>query len=109
MENIDGDRKLQSLITELAHGKDAATQLQMILNAPSSFSQETRESLVQNVLSSYDKALSMLNYSPESTPVQPPPVAGPAFGIESPSSFTGSPHSEDSDREYDGSRRRYVF
>ncbi|XP_019195131.1 PREDICTED: probable WRKY transcription factor 53 [Ipomoea nil] len=106
MENFAGDRDLQSLITELANGREAATQLQMILNAPSPFSSETRELLVHNVLASYDKALGMLNYSPESTQVQPAAAAGPAFGMESPSSFTGSPHSEDSDREHDGSRKR---
>ncbi|XP_031115928.1 probable WRKY transcription factor 30 [Ipomoea triloba] len=107
MDNIGGDREfLQSLISELANGRDAATHLQMILNAPSSFSPETRELLVHNVLASYDRALGMLNYSPESAAVQPAAAAGPALGIESPSSFTGSPHSEDSDREYDGSRRR---
>ncbi|CAH9110501.1 unnamed protein product [Cuscuta epithymum] len=114
MENLGVDGEMKKLISELSHGRDAAAQLQMILNGPAPpptrSDQEACELLVQNVLSSYEKVLTMLN-SESSTAnttraAVPPSPAGATFGIQSSSSLSGSPHSEDSDRDGDGSRKR---
>ncbi|CAH9111157.1 unnamed protein product, partial [Cuscuta europaea] len=103
---------MKKLISELSLGRDAAAQLQVILNGPPPprSDQETCEQLVQNVLSSYEKVLAMLN-SESSTAnttrtAVPPSPAGATFGIVSSSSLSGSPHSEDSDRDGDGSRKK---
>lgn len=100
MDQKVGDFEQKSLINELTQGKELAKQLQAHLNVASS-SQETREVLVQKILASYEKALSML--SSGSTSV---------IGLsESPPSLNGSPRSEDSDPElrHDASRKRYAY
>lgn len=104
MANL-GDWEQMKLINELILGKELAKQLQVHLNVPSS-SRETREILVRRILNSYEKALSMLNCSTSSSSLsvgdQPHHPAGGAVvgGIsESPPSLSGSPHSEDSDRD----------
>ncbi|KAH7578036.1 hypothetical protein ACOSP7_000855 [Xanthoceras sorbifolium] len=87
------DREQMVLINELTQGKELAKQLRKHLN-PSS-SKETREFLLQKILGSYEKALSMLNCGASSM------VHEPNLNItilETPSSFAnGSPRSEDSD------------
>ncbi|VFQ58269.1 unnamed protein product [Cuscuta campestris] len=109
MENFGGDHEgeFRKLISELAEGRDAAAKLQMILNGPLPAHSDHELLLLHNVISSYNKALAMLNYNnPYSESTHPVPP-GPAFGTESSSAFTGSPHSEeDSDRGGDGSRKR---
>lgn len=91
---MDRDQKI--LITELAQGKELAKRLRNHLN-PSS-SPETREFLVQEILSSYEKALSMLNYSHslQSNKLD-------ITVVESPRSFPNtatSPRSDASDQDY---------
>lgn len=55
------DCEQRTLISELNHGKELAKQLMNHLD-PSS-SPETREFLIEKILSSYEKALSMMNWS----------------------------------------------
>ncbi|PON50096.1 WRKY domain containing protein [Parasponia andersonii] len=121
MDQNMGDWEQKNLVNELTRGKELARQLQIHLNAAntaasassSSSSHETREYLVQNILRSYEKALSMLNWTSLPAgdhPLQPSPGA-PVRMSESPPSLTGSPRSEDSDRDQDnkdniGSRKR---
>ncbi|GLU00792.1 hypothetical protein SLE2022_181360 [Rubroshorea leprosula] len=59
MEMVGMDWEQGSLLNELTQGKDLATELQIHLNPPSST--ETRLFLVEKILCSYEKALSMLN------------------------------------------------
>lgn len=68
MENdfgaVDGGVNLNDLIRELFQGRDTANRLYMGLNnAPLLSSQESYEVLVNKVLSSFDKALNMLNHA----------------------------------------------
>ncbi|KAF2312178.1 hypothetical protein GH714_028390 [Hevea brasiliensis] len=109
MENM-GDWQQKTLVNELTLGRELARQLQIHLNVPSS-SRETREMLVQKIQASYEKALSMLNLSSSTT--EPNPRGSVAIGLsESRHSLSGSPRSEDSDRDFkdldpkDGSRKR---
>ncbi|KAJ0099137.1 hypothetical protein Patl1_20308 [Pistacia atlantica] len=107
MENMGDWEQNNHLINELTQGRELARQLQFNLNVPYS-SHETREILVQKIISSYEKALSILNFS-SGTSVGEPQPAG--LGIESPP-LSGSPRSEDSDRdltEQDGSKKRKTF
>nr|WGV38230.1 WRKY [Loropetalum chinense var. rubrum] len=109
MENM-GDWEQKNLIIELTQGRELAKQLQIHLNVPSS-SQETRELLVQRILASYDKAISMLKWT--GTAAGEPSTIGVVAGMsDSPRSLSGSPRSEDSDRDFkdpehkDASRKR---
>ena len=93
MENM-GDWEQKNLIKELVKGRELASQLKIHLNMPSS-SPETREFLVEKILSSYEKALSMLSLSTSSVP------GGAILRMsESPPSLAGSPRIEDSDRDF---------
>uniref|UniRef100_A0A5B6ZUY5 Putative WRKY transcription factor 30 n=1 Tax=Davidia involucrata TaxID=16924 RepID=A0A5B6ZUY5_DAVIN len=97
------DREQKNLINELTQGRELAKQLQIHLNMSSS--NEARGVLVQKILKSYEKALSMLNFNATmSVPGEPQPsTTGVALAIgmsESPRSLSGSPHSEDSDRDF---------
>ncbi|XP_038901918.1 probable WRKY transcription factor 53 isoform X2 [Benincasa hispida] len=107
MENF-GEWDQKKLKNELLKGKDLAKQLQIHLNvkpspspspsssssmaassSSSSFSNDGSEYLVQKILCSYEKALSLLNSN------------GIQISESSPSSLNGgSPRSEDSDREF---------
>ncbi|KAF8380088.1 hypothetical protein HHK36_027558 [Tetracentron sinense] len=83
MENVENwDQK--SLINELSQGMELAKQLRTHLD-PSS-SHQTREFLVEKILSSFEKAISMLKWRPS---------AGEPT-VESPRSVSGSPRSHDS-------------
>lgn len=125
METSGGDwEQKTNLINELTEGMELAKQLQMHLNVttttsspppppPSSSSYETRELLVLRILNSYDKALSMLKWNGLVFGDQPQPSGVGAIGrSESPRSFSGSPHSDDSDLEFkahdhkNGSKKR---
>ncbi|XP_009801586.1 putative WRKY transcription factor 41 [Nicotiana tabacum] len=111
MENYGADNngELNRIISELTQGKDLVHQLQLQLNAPysssSSSPETTRDFLLHNIQSKFDKALSLLQYSTGDTSNSLLPhsnsVPIPYFGrSESPPSFTASPpHSEDSDRD----------
>jgi len=109
-----GDWEQKNLVEELTLGMELAKQLQIHLNVPSS-SRETREVLVQKILTSYEKALSMLNFG-TSLVGELHPVGGITIrNSESPPSHSGSPRSEDSDRDTRdqrqidyGSSSRYV-
>ncbi|CAK9175571.1 unnamed protein product [Ilex paraguariensis] len=111
MEN-SADWEKMNLINELTQGRELAKQLQFHLNVSYS-SHEARELLVHKILNSYDKALSMLKCVGASSG-EPQLTIGTAIAVssESPRSFIGSPHSEDSDRDSkdqehkDGSRKR---
>lgn len=86
------DREQNILINELTQGKALAKQLRNHLN-PSS-SPETREFLVQKILCSYEKALSVLNYGASLKPNLEVSI------LESPCSFrNSSPRSEASDQD----------
>ncbi|GAV66231.1 WRKY domain-containing protein [Cephalotus follicularis] len=100
MENMGDWGKNKNLVmNELTQGKELAKQLQIHLKMPSS-SHETREMLIQMILTSYEKALSMLNCKSNSE-VEQHHVAGIAIrSSESPPSLTGSPRSDDSDRDF---------
>lgn len=88
-----GDLEQRNLINELMQGKELAKQLLFHLNTPSS-SREVRELLLQRILASYEKALSILHCN-TMVAVEPP-----IRTVESPPSpRSGSPRSEDSDRD----------
>ncbi|XP_052186809.1 probable WRKY transcription factor 53 [Diospyros lotus] len=111
MENSANHQEQDNLVNELTQGRDLAKQLQNHLNLASSSSHEAREVLVQKILSSYDKALSMLKWN-GSAGEPPLPAAGAIVMAESPPSLSGSPHSDDSDPSFkdheqrDGSKKR---
>ncbi|GLT53370.1 hypothetical protein SLA2020_266450 [Shorea laevis] len=106
MENV-GDWEQKNLVHELTQGMELARQLQGNLSVPSS-SHETREYLVTKILTSYEKALSMLQWSSSSAGDNPHHTGGAILRMsESPPSLAGSPRSEDSDPEQrDASRKR---
>ncbi|XVF53445.1 hypothetical protein PTKIN_Ptkin05aG0099900 [Pterospermum kingtungense] len=107
MENM-GEWEQRNLINELTQGRELARQLQAYLNnVPSSSHDQNPELLVQQIQASYEKALSMLSSScnttswlqatdkPQSSP------SGLATRVpESPPSRSASPRSEDSDRDF---------
>ncbi|KAL6132120.1 hypothetical protein ACLB2K_070491 [Fragaria x ananassa] len=120
-----------SLVNELTQGRELARQLQIHLNAtptlnPSASSQTAfaREVLIQKIVSSLEKALSMLSSSSSSPQVsvaveelhqqQPTFTVAAATGVvtirmaNSPPSLNGSPRSEDSDDHKDPSKKRKV-
>ncbi|XVF12626.1 hypothetical protein REPUB_Repub08aG0135200 [Reevesia pubescens] len=104
MEKNMGEWEQRSLINALTQGRELARQLQVHLNSPSS-SHETHELLVEKIQASYEKALSMLNCNITTsfqTADQPQASSG-VLAItmsESPPSRSGSPRSEDSDRDF---------
>ncbi|XP_062091437.1 probable WRKY transcription factor 46 [Humulus lupulus] len=75
------DFEQKFLINELMEGKELAKQLMGYLQ-PSS-SHETRDVLVEKILSSYEKALSVLNWDGETKPQESSPCS---FGNNSPKS-----------------------
>ncbi|XP_030549636.2 probable WRKY transcription factor 53 [Rhodamnia argentea] len=81
----------KTLISELIQGMDFAKQLRVHLtSAPST---ETRDMLMQGILSSYEKALLILKWSGPMPQSQP--VAAVSGIPESPLSVNGSPQSDD--------------
>ena len=83
----------KTLITELIQGMELAKQLRAHLNATSSV--ETRDMLVRRILSSYEKALLILNGGGS---MGQPQNAGVSAGVpESPRSINGSSRSDDFD------------
>ncbi|XP_050386709.1 probable WRKY transcription factor 53 [Argentina anserina] len=116
------------LVNELTQGRELARQLQIHLNATSSLNPSTssqtalaREVLIQKIISSYEKALSLLSFG-SSAPIsvavdqqhqqQPTSTVAAPTGVvtirmaNSPPSLNGSPRSEDSDDHKDPSRKR---
>ncbi|KAF2315226.1 hypothetical protein GH714_038496 [Hevea brasiliensis] len=86
----------RTLINELNQGKELAEQLRSYLNPASSL--ETRQFLIEKILSSYDKALSMLNWDAFGFGVQVQPTI-----LESRHSFPKdtSPRTDVSDQDQD--------
>ncbi|PSR91441.1 WRKY transcription factor [Actinidia chinensis var. chinensis] len=101
-----------TLINELIQGMELAKQLRAHLNSTSST--ESREMLIQRILSSYEKALLILKWSGSQ---RQPQVSVPITGVpESSASGYGSPRSEDCDRGFkdqqdqsDASKKRKVL
>lgn len=80
-----------SLMRELIQGMEVARRLKTDLRTPSSA--ETRELLMQRILSSYEKALLILRWNASNS--KPLPTAG--WSPESPISVNASPLREDVD------------
>ncbi|RDX75119.1 putative WRKY transcription factor 41, partial [Mucuna pruriens] len=90
---------LKGIIHELLQGMEMAKQLQVYLHMPSS-SQETRDLLIQKIISTFEKALEMANWKgpvPAGESSQQPP--GAAIRISDSPLSSSSPRSEDSDRD----------
>lgn len=86
--------EIRTLISELTQGKELAKQLSNHLSPTSSL--EARQFLVDKILSSYEKSLSLLNWG-ACVADQPKPTIGI---VESPHSFAiSSPRSEVSDQD----------
>lgn len=110
MDNIGNSPS--SLIHELLQGLELARQLQMNLHVPSSSSKESREVLIQKIISTFEKALEMVNWKGGSLGTEP--SSQQPSGVAMSPTLSGSPHSEDSDRDlrdqdYNASRKRYVY
>ncbi|EEF50577.1 probable WRKY transcription factor 53 [Ricinus communis] len=90
------EREQKILVNELTQGKELAEQLRNHLNNISSF--EMRQGLVEQILSSYEKALSMLNW--DASAIETKPII---TTLESPHSNyakrSPSPRSEVSDQD----------
>lgn len=116
------------LSEELVHGLKAAKQLQAELGTAPSLSSsslclttEMRETLLHQIVSSYEKAIWMLNgsnivHSPtaEMVNLAADPVANTGKVPESPTSINGSPRSEEfldgGSKDYNlSSKKRYKF
>lgn len=100
MEKITSDSALKNLENELTHGGELARQLQLHLNAQSS-SQETLVYLLNQILNTYDRALSVMEYGGPVGGGAPPGCGGVMVATiaDSPGPpLTGSPHSSHSDQ-----------
>ncbi|CAH2078137.1 unnamed protein product [Thlaspi arvense] len=101
------------------HGEAPSPSPSSSSSSPVAAAAETNEALVKQILSSYEKSLLMLNWSPSPsvqlipTPVAVVPVANPVRIPESPASINGSPRSEDFTTDGGGSseshRQDYIF
>ncbi|KAG5413784.1 hypothetical protein IGI04_001351 [Brassica rapa subsp. trilocularis] len=112
----------KTLQSEVSLGLEAAKKLQARLSeasSPSSLSSypaaETNEILIEQILSSYDKVLVMLNWS-SSPPVQLTPATVAVVPVvnsggipESPASINGSPRSEDGGGSSESHRQDHMF
>ncbi|KAL2657726.1 hypothetical protein AAZX31_04G219000 [Glycine max] len=97
MDNM-GDPK--SIIHELLQGLELARQLQVYLHLPTS-SQETRDLLIQKIISTFEKALEMVNCKgPVPAGESSHYPLGAALIRVSDSPLSSSPRSEDSDRDF---------
>ena len=99
MDNMGDWDQLRNLISELLQGKEQVRQLQSILNVPSS-SHEARDALIQKIITTFEKALAMLQPSGGSL-AEPSQPAGAAILMSESPPLSGSPHSEDSDKDPD--------
>ncbi|KAK6947899.1 WRKY domain [Dillenia turbinata] len=80
-----------TLVKELTKGMELAKQLKLHLNPTSSI--ETKELLLHKILSSYEKALLILNWGGSVS--QPQHIGATTNFAESPISVNGSPRTED--------------
>ncbi|KAL2339653.1 hypothetical protein Fmac_007593 [Flemingia macrophylla] len=93
---MDNMGEPNSIIHELLQGLELARQLQVYLRMPSS-SHETRDLLIQKIISTFEKALQMANWKPAGDSSQQPPGV-PIRMSDSP--LSTSPRSEDSDKDF---------
>jgi hypothetical protein len=103
----------KNLIQELLQGMELARQLRIYLNVSSS-SNETRELLIEKIISTFEKALEMVNYKGhvivgESSQQKQKHTSGTVAirMLDSPP-LSSSPRSEESDRDHNTPRKRYV-
>ncbi|KAB2000865.1 hypothetical protein E1A91_D12G267100v1 [Gossypium mustelinum] len=98
-----GNREQGTLISELIQGMELAKQLRVHLDTASSA--ESMDLLVQKILSSYEKALLILQFSRPMSMGQPQQNVGATSGVpESPLSINGSPRSDDLDKDNQDTR-----
>lgn len=101
-----------TIIQDLLQGLELARQLQLHLHTPSS-SHETRDLLIHNIISIFQKALQMVNWKApvpagESSQLPLPPAIR-----MSDSPISSSPQSEDSERDlkdqdHNAFKKRYI-
>ena len=84
-----------TLINELIQGMEVARKLKADLKTP--YSADTKDLLVQRILSSYEKALLILRWNASTSKSQNMSHATATFLPESPISVSGSPLREDFD------------
>ncbi|XP_027341426.1 probable WRKY transcription factor 41 [Abrus precatorius] len=94
MEN-EWNWEQNTLINELIQGMEVARKLKADLREP--YSVETRDLLVQRILSSYEKALLILRYNASTSKLQSMNQATATLLPESPISVNESPQREDVD------------
>jgi hypothetical protein len=97
---MDMDQKV--LVNELRQGRELASQLKMELEAISMSSPETRAFLLDQILSTYEKALSVLNWSALLESQNPP--LNP--NSDSPNSHSGDTTKEDEQNHKDVLKKR---
>lgn len=100
--------EFKALINELTQGVECTKRLRASFNSETSF--ETQNSLLQQIVASYEKSLMILNCGSGRQSQQVPPLSS---APESSISVDGSPQSDDmnkgsKDQEYrDMSKKRY--
>ncbi|XP_045816081.1 probable WRKY transcription factor 30 [Trifolium pratense] len=102
----------KNLIQELLQGMELARQLRIYLNVSSSSSNETREILIGKIISTFEKAIEMVNHKGhvnvgESSQQQQQHTSGTvAIRMFDSPPLSSSPRSEDSDRDHNTPRKR---
>ncbi|KAK9067949.1 hypothetical protein SSX86_012060 [Deinandra increscens subsp. villosa] len=97
------------IINEITNGMELAKQLKSILGSESSLG--TKQVLIQGIISSYDRAMMMVNWghSGGQTPPLTPPLAPPMLSQpESPVSVDESPRSGDFNQNFDDHQDKKV-
>jgi hypothetical protein len=103
----------KNLIQELLQGMELVRQLRIYLNVSSS-SNETRELLIEKIISTFEKALEMVNYKghvivgESSQQKQKHTSETVAIRMLDSPPLSSSPRSEESDRDHNTPRKRYV-
>lgn len=102
------------LINELVQGRELGRRLQACLHAPST-SQETCVFLIHNIIAAFERALATVNFNGGLSSADPshPTRVGVQTSDSPPFTFSGSPLSEDSDRDFhdhnhNASKKRYT-
>ncbi|KAM3308368.1 hypothetical protein P3S67_010112 [Capsicum chacoense] len=119
----DNNIEFNRMISELTQGWDLVQHLQLHLNATnynsSASPENTRDFLLHNIQSKFEKALSMLQYDSTTGDNSNSIIANsnsltiPVFGV-SDSPRSSRPHSEDSDRDLESkdphaTRKRFII
>lgn len=97
---MESDKSLEqeALINELIEGMEVARKLKEDLNLPSSV--DTRDSLLERILSSYDKALLILRWNEPISESQTMNQATKTSPPESPLSVETNPHAEGGTKDH---------